>query len=122
MFPDSDFNADVTIFTEPQGGRSSPVRNGIRWDLCYAADDVADGLWQIWPDFLNTDGDSLPDDVPLPTDTVIPARFCICRDSLRPYHSSRIGVGVEFYCHEGARRVAHGVVTEVTGLGGASGG
>lgn len=28
----------------------------------------------------------------------------------------RIKSGVEFYCHEGGRRVANGIVTEPTGL------
>ena len=71
----------------------------------------------IWPDFFSISGDSLPKDQPLPLSTQIPARMIIVVDEMREQvHRARIQPGVEFYCHEGPRRVAIGRVTRITGL------
>ncbi len=116
LFDHDDFEAKVVIFTHEQGGRMAPPFNGIRWDFCYAEDDAQDGIFMIHPDFVDADGQSLPMDSPMPIGTKLVARFRICNDKMVPQHQSRINVGTEFYCHEGGRRVASGIVTRILDL------
>jgi translation elongation factor EF-Tu-like GTPase len=111
-----DFEATIRIFTEAEGGRITPPFNGIRWDFSYAADDVAAPLHMIWPDFFSASGNSLPTDQPLPLSLELSARMTVVSDEMREHHRGRIKPGVEFYCHEGPKRVAIGRVTKVTGL------
>jgi hypothetical protein len=112
-----DFEATIRILTETEGGRKSSPFNGIRWDFSYLADDATDQLYMIWPDFFSPTGDSLPKDQPLPLSIYLSARMTIVVDEMREQvHRARIKPGVEFYCHEGPRRVAIGRVTRVTGL------
>lgn len=112
-----DFEATLRILTEGEGGRRTPPFNGIRWDFSYAEDDTSKQLYMIWPDFLDSDGDSLPADAPLPVGVELVARMTIVADDMRQQvHRARIRPGVAFYCHESPTRVAVGRVTRVTGL------
>jgi hypothetical protein len=112
-----DFEATIRIFTEAQGGRRTPPFNGIRWDFSYLADGGTYPLYMIWPDFFSPSGDSLPIDQPLPLNIELPARMTVVVDEMREQlHRVRIKPGIEFYCHEGPRRVAIGRVTCITGL------
>jgi hypothetical protein len=71
----------------------------------------------IWPDFCEADGRSLPGDHPVPVGVELPAQMRVVVDQMRAaVHRTRIAPGVRFFCHEGGRRVAEGVVTRVTGL------
>jgi hypothetical protein len=111
-----DFEASIRIFSKAEGGRNTSVTNGIRWDFAYA-DDPSATLYMIWPDFLDTEGCSRVDDLPLPVNTRLTARMYVIVDEMREaVHRSRITPGVRFFCHEGSRRVAEGTVTRVTGL------
>ena len=118
LYPTADdFEATIRILTESDGGRKTPPFNGIRWDFSYAADNSSDQLYMIWPDFYSATGDSLPTDSPLPLSVDLPARMTVLVDEMRELtHRSRISPGVEFYCHEGPKRVAVGRVTRITGL------
>ena len=112
-----DFEATIRILRADEGGRSSRPRNGIRWDLCYASDDPQDGIWMIWPDFLDANGESRSEAEELPVDSPLPAKMLVVSDEIREEaHRHEITVGTRFYCHEGGRRVAEGVVTRITGL------
>jgi translation elongation factor EF-Tu-like GTPase len=112
-----DFEATIRILSESEGGRKTSPFNGIRWDFSYVSDDSTDQLYMIWPDFYSPSGDSLPTDSPLPLGVALPARMTIVVDEMREQiHRVRIKPGVEFYCHEGSKRVAVGCVTRITGL------
>lgn len=112
-----DFEATIRILSESEGGRRTPPFNGIRWDFSYAADSSLDQMYMIWPDFYGPDGDSLLKDFPLPLGVDLPARMTVVVDEMREQtHRARIKPGVEFYCHEGPKRVAVGRVTRITGL------
>ena len=113
-----DFEATIRIFSTDEGGRMTPPFNGIRWDFAYADDDVAtDGLYMIWPDFVDDAGDSLSADQALPIGVALQARMTIVVDEMRSkLHRQHISVGTQFYCHEGSKRVASGTVIRVTGL------
>lgn len=112
-----DFEATIRILSEVEGGRRTAPFNGIRWDFSYAADGAPDQIYMIWPDFFSSSGDSLPKDQPLPLSAELSARMTIVVDEMRrQVHRARIKPGVEFYCHEGLKRVAVGCVTRITGL------
>ncbi|XWO47422.1 hypothetical protein JQR89_17505 [[Pseudomonas] boreopolis] len=112
-----DFEATIRILTEAEGGRKTAPFNGIRWDFSYAEDNSSDQLYMIWPDFYDPSGDSLPPNAPLPLGVELHARMTVVVEEMRQQtHRTRIKPGVEFYCHEGPKRVAVGRVTRVTGL------
>ncbi len=112
----NDFEAVIRIFSEEEGGRKASVCNGIRWDFAYASDDQFITLYMIYPDFYDQEGRSLPEDQSLPTGVDLPARMFVLVKEMRDLHRQRIRKGVRFYCHEGSRRVAEGVVTQIAGL------
>ncbi len=117
LYATDDFEARIRIFSSAEGGRSSPVINGIKWDFAYAEQQPPDTLYMIWPDFLDDAGNSRSDADPLPVGEELLARMMIVVDEMREQvHRARIAPGVRFFCHEGGKRVAEGVVTRVTGL------
>ena len=117
LYPIDDFEAVIRIYTAAEGGRRSPVFNGIRWDFAYAEQQPPGTLYMISPDCTNNSGNSRSQDAPLPVGIELPARMMIVVDETRDQvHRVRISPGVRFFCHEGGKRVAEGVVTRVTGL------
>ena len=112
-----DFEATIRILTAAEGGRINSPCNGIRWDFAYASDEPAEHLYMIHPDFYSPSGDSLTTDAPLPLGVDLRARMTIVVDEMREQvHRARMKPGVEFYCHEGSKRVAVGRITRITGL------
>lgn len=117
IYPSDDFEATIRVYSAQEGGRKTPAYNGIRWDFAYADDSIEDGLYCIYPDFMDEQGDSLPAETAIPIGIPLPARMTILNRELRAsLHQHRIAPGVKFFCHEGGRRVAEGVVTKITGL------
>ncbi len=110
-----DFVARITILTEDEGGRKTPPVNGIRWDFLYADDEVQDGLYMIWPDFFGEDGSSFPKDIQL-TGTLNARMFILSKEGIPEWHQERLQEGTEFFCMEGPKRVAKGVVTKLAGI------
>lgn len=112
-----DFEAVIRIFNTAEGGRASPAVNGIRWAFMYAENQPEGELYDVFPDFYDENGDSLPTDKPLPVGRELPARMVVLFDEMREKrHRARIREGVRFYCCEGPKRVAEGKVTRITGL------
>ena len=113
-----DFEAQIRIFSHEEGGRITAPFNGIRWDFAYENDDIQKtGIYMIYPDFYDENGNSLPTNEPLPIDRELPARMTILIDEMRvKIHRKRVHEGLRFYCHEGSKRVAEGIVTKITGL------
>lgn len=116
QLPD-DFEAVIRIYSANQGGRKMPPFNGIRWDFAYLGDSINDDLYMIYPDFFDQDGNCLSKDHPLSIDIELPARMHILNDEFRvSLHRQRIQLGTRFFCHEGSKAVASGVVTRITNL------
>ncbi len=94
------------LITFPKGGR---MIQGWRSDFWYGT--AGDGLWMIWPSFLDAAGVPLPDgsEVPNPCE----ALMYVVNDELRQsVHEKRIVVGLEFSLCEGRRIRARGKVLE----------
>ena len=112
-----DFEAVIVIFSTEQGGRLTPACNGIRWDFGYGNDPAGSEIYMIHPDFFDDHGSSIPSSQPLTVGVELKARMTVGIDEMRArLHRSRIQVGTRFFCHEGSKRVAEGVVTRITGL------
>jgi hypothetical protein len=94
----------------------TPAFNRIRWDFAYAADGLEADLYMIHPEFLDAAGEPVPSEDPLPVGVELSARMRVVVEEMRMLHRVRIAPGVRFFCHEGNRRVADGVVVRVTGL------
>lgn len=115
MLRPSDFEARIYILAPEEGGRRTPVFNGVRWDFTYVADDPdPDGYYMIWPRFIDASGNPVPEDVPLRGEC--DAEMRVVAAEMRPVHRQLIRPGVLFNCMEGWKVVARGVVTKVTGL------
>src|SRR4051812_15392318 len=108
-----DFEGVVRILTEREGGRRSAPFNGIRWDLRYFFQGE-DQLSMVWPEFIDASGDAIPADRPL--SGLLRARFHVVAEEMRNFHQLHARPGVGFFCVEGPKVCAAGVVTQVTGL------
>src|SRR5689334_20520964 len=87
-----DFEVRYRFFTADEGGRKSAPRQHIRWDFLYDGDDPQrDGIYMIWPEFLDKAGNPLPEgEVPY----LGSAHMFILNDALRvQVHRQRIVVG-----------------------------
>ena len=112
-----DFEALIRIYSTAEGGRVSPAFNGVRWAFTYAENQPEDEIYDVFPDFFEENGDSLPTNKPLPVGRELPARMVVVSDEMRAkLHRTRIREGVRFFCQEGRKRVAEGRVTRITGL------
>lgn len=116
----ADFEAEITFLTESEGGRKTPPFNGIRWDFLYAGDDVKDGVYMIWPEFTDQEGNAIPTDVPL-KGTYYARMHIVDRELAETLHRDRIKPGVRFFSMEGAHKVAMGIVIKVAGLSAGTG-
>jgi hypothetical protein len=110
-----DFEAIVRILTAREGGRCTPVYNGIRWDLRYFHQSDTE-LSMIWPEFIDENGATLPVDQPLTG--LLRAKFYVVADEMRDFHRQQVHPGVGFFCVEGPHVCAVGIITKVTGLAG----
>jgi hypothetical protein len=110
------FEAEITILPLGEKTRTTPPRNGIRWGFCYADDKLPDGVEHdshsdVFPEFVNDAGETIPDTQPL--SGTLKARMHIIFPNMVPIHLNRVRVGTRFYCMEGLRKMASGIVTGV---------
>ena len=109
-----DFEAEVRFLTADEGGRQGPAMQGYRPDIHYD-DDETDGLYMVWPGFIDDSGQELPKGTVIPP--VSRAHFYIINDELRrTVHRQRLREGVRFHICEGARRVASCRVIKILSL------
>jgi hypothetical protein len=110
-----DFQVRYRFFTADEGGRISAPQQHIRWDFLYHDDDPQhDGIYAIWPEFLDSAGNPLPEG-PVPYNGLADM-FILNPDMRAQVHRHRIAVGVRGYFVEGPKRVAECEVTKLIGL------
>ena len=103
-----DFLASITLRPGPRG-----FLNGIRPNFCYGEDPDQVTQYMIWPDFMDSSGNSLTADQSLAFGLPLNARMHILDRDFVAFHMSRLSRGTRFYCMDGPRIVGDGVVTEV---------
>ena len=107
-----DFRVTYRLFTAEEGGRKTSACQHIRWDFRYADEAVSTGTWMVWPEFLDPDGQVVPNG---PFSPVGQANMFICNPERRDFHHPHIRPGVRGFFLEG-RPVGVCEVTEVLGL------
>jgi len=115
---DGHFDADIEIYPLEKSGRKHHPLNGIRWAFAYAddfAEDVNSGVpvrvSDVWPEFIDEQGKSIPGNVPLVGR--LKARMHIMFPKMVPVHMKRLKIGTKFFCVDGGRANAEGVVTAI---------
>jgi hypothetical protein len=111
-----DFVARITIFTKEEGGRKTPPVNGIRWDFLFAENESSDSYHHmIWPVFFDDGGNPYPKGTPL-AGTLGARMYVVARETIPTHLQGQLVEGAEFYCVEGPKKVAKGVVVKLTGI------
>jgi hypothetical protein len=108
------FEVKYRFLTQAEGGRSAPLYQHIRWDFLYEGDNPQkDGVWMIWPEFLDQSGRFLPDgEVPTSGQALM---FIVVPESTQN-HKKRIALGTKGFFVEGSRKIAECEVTAIHGL------
>lgn len=109
------FRAFIEVYPCGPDTRKRPAFNGIRWSFVYAEDLEQLGKSaphsDVWPEFLDEAGNSLMNDAPLIGE--YNAIMHIVFENMVDVHFKRLREGTEFFCMEGARKVAKGHVTNL---------
>jgi hypothetical protein len=93
-----DFEADVRILTEREGGRRTPPYNGIRWDLRYFFQGEGE-VSMVWPEFIHDTGETIRADQPL--SGLLEARFYVINAEMRDFHRQHARPGFGFSALKG---------------------
>ncbi len=112
--PPGNFRARIELFSS---STTKNKFNGIRWSFVYVDDFNALGASQtpqsdVWPVFLMGDGVPIPDNVPLRG--TLTAIMHIVFPEMVDVHFKKLEVGTQFYCIEGAKRMAIDTVIGLT--------
>jgi hypothetical protein len=108
-----DFLVEYRFYEPEKGGRQTLPFQGYRSDLHYEGEDIEkDGIYCIWPEFLNTDGSVIKDD-----DTCIPNEgkaymWILFFDEMWKYHAKKAEPGRKCWFVEGSRKVAEAKIIE----------
>lgn len=110
-----DFIVKYKFLTAEQGGRTTLPAPGYRPDFLYAEDDVKDGLWIIWPEFLDLN-ENVITDKSIRIDPDGKANMWIMNEQFIEKHKARIKVGQKGFFMEGSRKVAECEVIKIVSL------
>lgn len=110
-----DFIVKYKFLMNQKNGRITLPHQGYRPDFLYAEDDVKNGLWIIWPEFL-AQNDNVITDKSISVDLSGKARMWIINDQFREKHKARIKIGQRGFFMEGPNKVAECEVIELVGL------
>ena len=93
-----------------------PHFQGILWDFAYEDESIAksDQVFMIWPEFISTTGEILPEGEPMPKHGL--ADMFIVNPAFREFHSQHIKPGIRGYFREGMRNIGPCEVVEVLAL------
>jgi len=87
----------------------------LRCDFLYEGDNpVSDGIFMIHPEFLDSAGSPIQDNVAVPLEGK--ASMWILVPQMHPLHRARIDVGTRGYFVEGSRKIGNVEVESVVAL------
>lgn len=94
--------------------KNAKPHQGMRTDFLYATDDPqCDGIYMIWPEFLDRNGLVITDTSPAAIALQGKANMWIVSDEMKPYHHQRLKVGTKGYWVRGPYKVAKVTVIEM---------
>ncbi|MEQ3515731.1 hypothetical protein ABMY35_20625 [Pseudoalteromonas sp. BZB3] len=87
--------------------KNAKPHQGMRTDFLYHGDDPqADGIYMIWPELLDENGQVIEDTTPGNAPYKGTANMWILSDEMRDFHRKRIKVGTRGYWVRGPFKVA----------------
>ncbi len=110
-----DFIVKYKFIPVEKGGRTTLPAQGYRPDFLYAEDNEKDGLWIIWPEFLDLNGNVITDKS-IRVDPDGKAIMWIMNEQFTEKHRVRIKIGQKGFFMEGSKKVAECEVIEVVSL------
>lgn len=110
-----DFIVKYRVLTEEEGGRKAPLYQGYRPDFLYAEDQVSDGLYCIYPEFLD-DKNEVITDLSKSISPIGKAKMWILQEKFHEYHKNRLRVGSKGYFMEVSKKIAECEVIELVYL------
>jgi hypothetical protein len=110
-----DFIVKYKFLLNENGGRTTTPSQGYRSDFIYAEDKAEDGLWIIWPEFLDQN-DNVIVDKNKRVDLNGKAKMWIMNEQFLDKHRTRIKIGQKGFFMEGRNKVAECEVVEIVGL------
>ncbi len=105
----ADFQVTYRLFPPEEGGRRTPVYQGIRWDS-RLADETRPHNWMVYPEFIDADGFIIPNG---PVAPVGRANMFPLNSTLRAKYRPLVQPGTRGYFVEGSQRMGVWEVLEV---------
>lgn len=106
-----DFRVKYSFRKYEDGGRKTPVYQGIRTDFWYHHNENTEGnLFMIWPMFEDSQRDLVEPGIII-EDGI--ARMSIVNAGMVNYHRNKIIIGTKGYFMEGLRKIADCEVIEI---------
>ena len=97
--------------------KNAKPHQGMRTDFLYEGDDPQlDGVYMIWPELLDENGQVIEDKTPGSAPHKGRANMWILSEEMREFHRKRIKVGMKGYWVRGSFKVANVTVIELGAL------
>ncbi|MEO3867182.1 hypothetical protein [Rheinheimera fenheensis] len=97
--------------------KNAKPHQGMRTDFSYDGDDPQlDGVFMIWPELLDENGQVIKDKTPGSAPHKGRANMWILSEEMREFHRKRIKVGTKGYWVRGSFKVANVTVIELGAL------
>ena len=112
-----DFLGEYRFFTPEEGGRQATPFQGYRSDIHYEGEDITkDGIYCIWPEFLNENGSIKLDEKDRVPESGKAYMWILFFDEMWKYHAINAKPGRKCWFMEGARKVAEATIIEQISL------
>ena len=112
-----DFRVSYRFIPHDNGGRVQRPYQGYRSDFLYEGEDPqTDGIYMIWPEFLNPDGSVMLEDQTMVPESGEAYMWILYYDRMHDYHSERATPGRRGWFMEGSRKVAEATILEQIAL------
>ncbi len=108
-----DFKIRYRFISHSDGGRVQLPYQGHRSDFCYEGEDPqVDGVYMIWPEFLNADGSVMLEDQMMVAPEGEAYMWILNFDEMKEHHRARAIPGKQGWLVEGTKKVAEVTVIE----------
>jgi len=110
----ADFVVKYRLLRPEEGGRKLTFQH-LRCDFLYKGDDpTTDGIFMIHPEFLDSEGEPIQEDIEVPLEGK--ASMWVLVPQMRRFHRTRIKVGTRGHFVEGSRRIGSVEVERIVAL------
>ncbi len=110
----ADFVVKYRLLRPEEGGRKVTFQH-LRCDFLYEGDNpTTDGIFMVHPEFLDSAGEPIPEDVAVPLEGR--ASMWILMPQMRELHRARIKAGTRGHFMEGPRKIGSVEVERIVSL------